>query len=288
MTMLSVDQIVADRRAQLRAELDPETVERYAEAMRGRAKFPALVVFYDASEGVYYLADGFHRLAAAKEAGRERVHVRVLTGNIRDAMLYAAKANDRHGLPRTNADKRRAVLALLTDLEWRQWSDREIARRCAVSDRLVNRLRAEIEAPLPVIEEPTRMVRRGQVLYPMRIAKRSKRKQQLPVNGEENVGVEVLRTLGLMPVNANDAPFVWGERDSVDLPVNSARHSADVGELSFTGGAAPASDLASSDERPAPALPVSLEFCDLREYCFQLESEVKHLRVILATAGIRV
>ena len=48
--------------------------------------------------------------------------------------------------PRTNADKRRAVMALLNDAEWVKWSDREISRRCSVSDRFVNGLRGALTA----------------------------------------------------------------------------------------------------------------------------------------------
>jgi hypothetical protein len=36
------------------------------------------------------------------------------------------------------------VEVLLRDEEWKEWSDREIARKCAVSDRLVNGIREEI------------------------------------------------------------------------------------------------------------------------------------------------
>jgi hypothetical protein len=52
-----------------------------------------------------------------------------------------------------NADKRRAVETLLSDAEWGQWSDREIAGRCAVADRTVNRIRAELSATLSQTEE---------------------------------------------------------------------------------------------------------------------------------------
>lgn len=47
-----------------------------------------------------------------------------------------------HGLPRTNADKRRAVSVLLADPEWAKWSNREIARRCVVTHGLVNSIRS--------------------------------------------------------------------------------------------------------------------------------------------------
>ena len=72
-------------------------------------------------------------------------------------VLHAVSANATHGLRRTNADKRRAVMALLYDDEWAQWSDREIARRCAVDGKTVARLRAELTAELPQM----RLVERG-------------------------------------------------------------------------------------------------------------------------------
>jgi hypothetical protein len=68
---------------------------------------------------------------------------------------------------RTNEDKRRAVATLLNDPEWSQWSDREISRRCGVSDRMVNSLRP-LSAELPQIdpERPdVRKVARGGAVY---------------------------------------------------------------------------------------------------------------------------
>jgi hypothetical protein len=59
-------------------------------------------------------------------------------------VLYSVGANAHHGLRRTNADKRRAVEMLLRDEEWRGWSDREIARRCAVTHPFVGKIRDEL------------------------------------------------------------------------------------------------------------------------------------------------
>jgi hypothetical protein len=36
------------------------------------------------------------------------------------------------------------VLTLLNDGEWAQWSDREIARRCAVNHEMVGRIRVSL------------------------------------------------------------------------------------------------------------------------------------------------
>lgn len=134
--------IRTDGGTQMRAELNAATIDEYAQAMQTGALFPAIVVYHDGSE--YWLGDGFHRLAAHKRIFDDLIDCEVRSGTRRDAVLCAAGANAAHGLRRTNADKRRAVEALLRDEEWAAWSDREIARKCNVSADLVGDLRKEI------------------------------------------------------------------------------------------------------------------------------------------------
>lgn len=138
-----------DGGTQMRAELNATTIEEYAVAMQAGAQFPAIVVYYDGSD--YWLGDGFHRLAARRKLLEGAVECEVRSGTRRDAVLCAAGANAAHGLRRTNADKRRAVEALLRDEEWAQWSDREIARRCAVDHKTVGALRGELSGEFPQI-----------------------------------------------------------------------------------------------------------------------------------------
>jgi hypothetical protein len=94
----------------------------------------------------FWLAEGFHRIASALQSGFTELPLPcdVHEGGLRDAILHSAGANAAHGLRRTNADKRRAVLMLLEDEEWAAWSDREIARRCAVSADLVGIVRRDL------------------------------------------------------------------------------------------------------------------------------------------------
>jgi DNA modification methylase len=116
----------------------------YTEALKAGAKFPPIVVFHDGSD--YWPADGFHRLNAHARAGLPKIAAEVRTGTRRDALLFAVGANAAHGKRRTNEDKRRAVLLLLADEEWGKWSDREIARRCAVDNSLVSKIIKETES----------------------------------------------------------------------------------------------------------------------------------------------
>lgn len=131
--------IRTDGGTQPRSMIDTSTVEEYAEAMNNGAKFPAITVFFDGQD--YWLADGFHRLNAALKLNWLELPAEVHQGTQRDAILFSVGVNATHGLRRTNADKHRAVERLLRDVEWSKWSNSEIARRCAVSEGFVRKIR---------------------------------------------------------------------------------------------------------------------------------------------------
>ena len=93
---------------QTRAALNMEAVREYAEAEAERGSvFPPVILFYDGSK--HWLADGFHRVAMARQQGRRKIAAEVREGTASDALWFACGANKDHGLPRTNADKRRAL-----------------------------------------------------------------------------------------------------------------------------------------------------------------------------------
>lgn len=142
MTELSLSLINRFGGTQPRARLDDAIIQEYAEAMIAGDVFPPVTTFHDGA--AYWLADGFHRVNAALRAGRETIDATVHQGTQRDAILWSISANATHGLRRTNEDKRRAVTRLLSDPEWAGWSDREIARRAAVSDHLVADVRSSL------------------------------------------------------------------------------------------------------------------------------------------------
>lgn len=138
---LPLNQIRTDGGTQPREYLNESVLEEYVEAMSQGAEFPPVTLFYD---GVHYwLADGFHRFFAAKKYGVDTLSAETQQGTRRDAILFAAGANATHGLRRTNADKRRAVMTLLRDEEWQRWSNREMARQCGVTHTFAGKLRKE-------------------------------------------------------------------------------------------------------------------------------------------------
>ena len=149
-----------DGNTQARARMDQVALDEYSEAMVAGASFPPIVVFED-REKQLWLADGFHRVAAAEAAGKKKIKAEVRPGDLREAQLYAIGANLIHGLRRSNADKRLAVRMLLDDSEWGTWSNREIAERAGVTHSLVNDMRKEgVEAastptPAPASHPPT-------------------------------------------------------------------------------------------------------------------------------------
>jgi hypothetical protein len=139
---IALGSITRDPRCQSRVEMSDEVVTDYADAMKEGATFPAVTLFHDGA--TYWLADGFHRVAAAEEAGVESIAADVRQGGVRDAELYALGVNDTHGLRRSRADKWRAVEKALSDAELATWTDNAIAKQCSVSHHFVAKVRASL------------------------------------------------------------------------------------------------------------------------------------------------
>lgn len=141
-TNIEFEHIRLDGGTQTREQLNESSVLEYTEAFRNGAAFPPVTVFFDGSS--FWLADGFHRYSACKDAGFESILANVINGTKRDAVLFSKGANADHGFPRSNAVKRQVVADMLNDEEWAKWSDREISRACCVSARLVAEVRNSI------------------------------------------------------------------------------------------------------------------------------------------------
>jgi ParB-like chromosome segregation protein Spo0J len=147
--------IILNPALQSRANLSQETIDEYYEVLKEGGELPPITVYRVGSR--YYVVDGWHRVYAHKKAGLADIQVEVLDGTMREATLYAISANDGHGLRRSNDDKRKAVMMLLDDMEWSEWSDREVAKAAKVSHVFVSKLRNS----LGLVKEEVKAVVKG-------------------------------------------------------------------------------------------------------------------------------
>jgi hypothetical protein len=171
---IRLDKIKVDGDLQVRDKINEDAVREYAEVIREGGKMPPVTVFFDGK--TYHLADGWHRFFAHKQAAFPEIEAEVHDGTRRDAILFALSANDKHGLRRTNADKRRSVLVLLEDFEWSEWNNTKIAEVCGVSATFVDKIRKEMNTPTPT----TRKVTRDGVEYDMDTSKMGKKSKKEP------------------------------------------------------------------------------------------------------------
>jgi vacuolar-type H+-ATPase subunit I/STV1 len=149
---LKLEQIIIDKGTQTRDEIDQKTVTEYAEALLNKESLPPVTVFHDGIK--YYLADGFHRYFGHKQTKMLTIDVEIISGTLRNAVEYALGTNDKHGLKRTNKDKRKAVLIALDDVEWGSLTNREIGKLCRVSHTFVNDIKEGLEKPKDKKKEP--------------------------------------------------------------------------------------------------------------------------------------
>lgn len=142
--LIKIDLVRIDGGTQQRAEINYDIVDEYVSSINDGAKLPPIEVVFDGS--VYWLVDGFHRYHANKKAGFYDIEASVKDGTKRDAFIASLGANHAHGLRRSNADKRKAVLSALNDHELSGIGDTDIARLCYVTRTYVINLKKSLES----------------------------------------------------------------------------------------------------------------------------------------------
>lgn len=186
-----------DLTLQTRAGTDADTIRTYAEAMDDGAQFPDVTVFTDGE--TYWLADGFHRVLAAKSNGKTAISADVRKGTEDDAVVFGGTANNKQGKRPTMADVQHFLSMV--------WERREaifggtptggnLAERCGVSratgERFVQRKLAEmpkapvrptaskIQSKMPT--RPTHLVGANGRAYPVRPAPKVAETTSAPVS----------------------------------------------------------------------------------------------------------
>jgi len=144
--IINLHTITIDAGTQSREQISQETVDEYAEALSDGVAFPAITVHTDGVKN--YLTDGFHRYFAHKKLGKTSIQADVIHGTLREAILFSLSVNAEHGLKRTNADKRKAVLTILDDFEWSDYSNIAIGKICGVSSMYVGIVKKSLLEPV--------------------------------------------------------------------------------------------------------------------------------------------
>jgi ParB-like chromosome segregation protein Spo0J len=148
---IEIEALVLDDQLFPRERIDRMKVDEYAEMMREEgAQFPPVLVIR-LKDGRLMVVDGWHRINAAKRLDLKTLPTRIRSGEWFYAIEAATASNAFHGLPRTNADKRKAVEMLLTMPKWADASNRAIARHCGLSHPFV----ANMRRPAPIVETVT-------------------------------------------------------------------------------------------------------------------------------------
>ena len=195
---LSLSEIRIDGGTQQRVASSQQHIFSLVDALTEDAELDPIAVMFDGCD--HWLVDGFHRYFAYKSDGREIIPAIVSPGTQREAIFASIAANSEHrALPRTRADKRKAVEILLLDPEWSQWSDREIGKQAKVDHKTVAAIRKCLNDPSVGNSPPTNskkfVSRHGTVgLMPVRSSEpEPENLPQLP-----NVGDQVIEKNDLM------------------------------------------------------------------------------------------
>lgn len=132
---LKVTDLAIDPEIQSRVEEDERAIEDYSHTYKlDPAEMPPIVAFRDPEDPeVVRVADGFQRYQAARASGQKEVEVQVHKGPRDQAILYAVGSNEKHGVRRTRADRRKALQMLAQLPGWASRSERDYAQALNVS-----------------------------------------------------------------------------------------------------------------------------------------------------------
>jgi hypothetical protein len=217
---------------QQRVKLSPKAIDEYTALYREGHDLGHITVFDDGADR--YVADGFHRITAALDAGLDTLPAVIHQGTERDALLYACSCNQ-HGVPLTNADKNLRVKTLLQDAECATWSDGQIARHCGVTQPFVSKVRAQLIT-----------VMSGAVAGGRPRTYTTKRGQHKTMD-TAHIGQKTDAVETLFPVHGPEPNGTMAR----PMPEDSPRHSADAADCTpFVPDTAP-----QTDDSPSPPTP---------------------------------
>lgn len=160
----------------VRSDVRQDVIEDYIEVYRADKKVMPPIDLFTPDGKVFLLADGLHRLSAMTALKYKTAIANVVKGTYEEALSFALRANERHGIRRTHADKRKCIEQAVQ--QWPKHSNNQIAEICAVDKNTVKAVREGMEEQGTVKPEPIRETKDGKKVS----ASRSTSPKSLVVN----------------------------------------------------------------------------------------------------------
>jgi hypothetical protein len=144
-TEVTLSELEFDKKYQVRLiGVAEETLEQYQQAWEDGAVFPPITVFRVEGNRLI-LTDGWHRTTVAKRLGLKTLPAVVQDGTEKEAWNYARfTANRTNGLRLTRSDLQALCESVVTDPEFRDRTDLELARLIGCNDKTVAAARKRV------------------------------------------------------------------------------------------------------------------------------------------------
>lgn len=143
--VLQISAIQRNAGTQGRLSLNLDVVDEYAALMMAGVEFPPVRTLFDGD--VYYLTDGFHRLAAVEKLRRNEILAEVFEGTLSDALWDSCGANATHGLRRSRPDIEAIIRRALTHPNRLALSNNQIATHLGIPEATLRRWRKRLSSP---------------------------------------------------------------------------------------------------------------------------------------------
>jgi len=139
---ISPGDVICTAKYQVRAT-NQSKVKEYAALMLEGVTFPPIVIHE--IEGKPVLVGGYHRRAAAEEAGLSKIKALVYTDSTPEAAyVHAVEDNRDHGIPLKPAERKAAAKSLFNGKLTKGFSNAEIGRLMGVTRQTVSNWRREV------------------------------------------------------------------------------------------------------------------------------------------------
>jgi hypothetical protein len=241
---IKLSEIRIDGGTQTRVKIKKEAVSDYSAALLDGKNLPPVDVFYDGVD--HWLADGFHRYHAHKNAGLLDMLATIHEGTLEDALKFALGANRTNGIFRSTEDKRNCVKIALA--KWPEWSDRRIAETCGVGHQLVGNLRPDVdESSTPPTTRTDTLGRQQPASKPPRQTEPAPEPETQPEPDEEDMN--------------NDSPTEEVETTLPEVPARLPKVKIDQGRRLWCLAKGHLDKIIKNDVSREAALNEAIEYC---------------------------